>query len=232
MNGQTELFLDKYKQLEAVIKAKAKLRDTDSAIKYILAKPEYREAKEGLDYCRQVRNLLTHNPKVDGRYAVQPNEAMIALLGEIIEKVRNPLRAKHIYIPRSNVLCRTMKDKVYPTMAEMKQRGYTHIPILQNGVVTGVFSENTVFNYLIENTVVRIDEKVTFGDIAKYLPIDAHGEETFRFVSKEALLDEIEEVFAEGRKKKERIGLVFVTHSGKPTEKLLGIISAWDVAAY
>ena len=51
-------------------------------------------------------------------------------------------------------------------------------------------------------------------------------------MSKEALLDEIEEVFAEGRKNKERIGLVFVTHSGKPTEKLLGIISAWDVAAY
>ena len=39
-----------------------------------------------------------------------------------------------------------------------------------------------------------------------------------------------EDIFAAAQKESKRLGLIFVTHSGQPTEKLLGIISAWDMA--
>ena len=155
---------------------------------------------------------------------------MIALLEQTIEKVRNPKRARNIFIPRNKVCCRSMDDYVYPTMIEMRDNVYTHIPILEDDVVVGVFSENTLLSYLIDDEIVSIDENVKFSDIAKYLPMDKHTAESFRFVSQNMLLSEVDDIFAEALKNVYRIGLIFVTNSGKSTEKLLGIISAWDVA--
>lgn len=102
--------------------------------------------------------------------------------------------------------------------------------IMRDGIVIGVFSENTLLSYLIDDEIVNIDNEVKFSDIDKYLPLDQHRAESFRFVGQETLVSEIEDIFADAVKKSDRIGLIFVTNSGKKTERLLGIISAWDMA--
>lgn len=112
----------------------------------------------------------------------------------------------------------------------MNEYVYTHIPIMRDGIVIGVFSENTLLSYLIDDEIVNIDNEVKFSDIDKYLPLDQHRAESFRFVGQETLVSEIEDIFADAVKKSDRIGLIFVTNSGKKTERLLGIISAWDMA--
>lgn len=230
MNSKTELFLDKYKKLETIVSAQYNLSNSESAVSYLERRAEYRAIKSELAYCREVRNLLTHNPKVRNRYAVEPSDEMIALLDETIERINNPQKAKHIWVPRNKVSCRTMEDYVRPAMVEMNEHVYTHIPIMRDGVVVGVFSENTLLSYLIDDEIVNIDNDVKFSDIVKYLPLDQHRAESFRFVGQETLVSEIEDIFADAVKKSDRIGLIFVTNSGKKTEKLLGIISAWDVA--
>lgn len=230
MNSKTELFLDKYKKLEAIVSAQYNLSNSESAVSYLERRAEYRGIKRELAYCREVRNLLTHNPKVGKRYAVEPSDEMIALLDQTIERVGNPQKAKHICIPIGKVSCRTMDDYVRPAMVDMNEHVYTHIPIMKDGVVVGVFSENTLLSYLIDDEIVSIDNDVKFSHIAKYLPLDQHRAESFRFVSQETLVSEIEDIFADAVKKADRIGLIFVTNSGRKMEKLLGIISAWDVA--
>ena len=230
MNSKTERFLDQYKKLEAIASARYNLSNAESAVVYLERRTEYQAIKSELAYCREVRNLLTHNPKIDDRYAVEPSDEMIALLEKTVQRIKNPRKAKHIWIPKSNVLCRRPEDRVRPAMVEMNKRLYTHVPILSNGVVVGVFSENTLLNYLIDDEMVRIDDGVRFSDIGKYLPLDQHRAESFRFIGKETPVAEIEDIFAEADRKSDRIGLLFVTASGKPTERLLGIISPWDVA--
>ena len=227
---KTDIFLDKYRQLEASVSAQYGLSQSESAVSFLERRAEFRGIKSELSYCREVRNLLSHNPKVNNRYAVEPSEEMIRLLERTIERVCNPRRAKHIWVPRDRVLCRTVEDYVRPAMVEMHERLYTHIPILKNGVVVGAFSENTLLHYLIDDVTVRIDQKVRFTDIEKYLPLDQHRAESFRFVGKETPVSEIEDLFAKADADGLRIGLLFVTHSGQETEKLLGIISPWDVA--
>lgn len=230
MNSKTELFLDKYKKLESTVSAQYNLSNSESAVSYLERRAEYRAIKSDLAYCREVRNLLTHNPKVRNRYAVEPSDEMIALLDQTIERVNNPQKAKHIWVPIGKVSYRMMDDYVRPAMVEMNEHVYTHIPIMKDGVVVGVFSENTLLSHLIDDEIVSIDNDVKFSDIAKYLPLDQHRAESFRFVGKETLVSEIEDIFAEAVKKSDRIGLILVTNSGKKTERLLGIISAWDVA--
>lgn len=230
MNSKAELFLDKYRKLEATVSARYNLSSSDSAVGYLERRPEYRAIKSELAYCREVRNLLAHNPKVKERYAVEPSDEMIDLLDQTVDRINNPLKARHICVPIGKVSCRVMDDYVRPAMMEMNERVYTHIPIMKEGVVIGVFSENTLLSYLIDDEIVSIDNNIKFLDIGKYLPLDQHRAESFRFVGQETLVSEIEDIFAAAVKNSDRIGLIFVTKSGKKTEKLLGIISAWDIA--
>ena len=231
MNRKTELFLDLYKQLEEAVSAQYDLRESDSAVSFLERRPEFRSVKSELSYCREVRNLLTHNPKISGRYAVEPSDAMLNLLERTLDRVRAPLRAKHIWVSREKVTCRAVSDRIRPAMLEMEEKIYTHIPILEDGKVVGVFSENTLLRCLLDEGLVAIDDTARFSDIEKYLPLECPRAESFLFIGKHTLASDIEDMFANALKENERIGLLFVTESGKQTEKLLGIISPWDVAA-
>lgn len=230
MNRKTEEFLNKYRELESIAAAEYDLDESDSAVAFLMRRPEFQSIKRELDYCKDVRNLLSHNPKINDSYAVEPSEEMLHTLDSVIRRVREPKRAKHIMVPRKKVLCRDMDDPVKPAMVRMNEQLFTHVPIMKDGVVVGVFSENTLLRYLIDDPLARIDDQMRFLDIEKYLPLEQHRAESFRFVAQNALASDIEELFAQATRKHDRIGLVFVTANGKPTERLLGIISAWDVA--
>ena len=230
MNSRTERFLDEYRRLEADAAAEYHLSNLESVMSFLMRRPEFRSIRAELDYCREVRNLLSHMPKVGGRYAVEPSEEMIALLERTARRIRNPERAKHICVPKSRMTWRKMSDPVFPAMREMNEKLYSHIPILEDDVVVGVFSENTLIGCLLDAGRVNIDSATRFSDLAKYLPLDAHRAESFRFVGRNTPTAELEAIFAEAQARSERIGLVFVTHSGKPTEKVLGILSPSDMA--
>ncbi len=80
MSSNTEMFIDEYKKLEAIVSAQYNLSDSKSAVWFLEQRPEYRAIKSELAYCREVRNVLTHNPKVRNQYAVVPSDEMITLL--------------------------------------------------------------------------------------------------------------------------------------------------------
>ena len=61
-NGQR--FIDLYKQLEDAIRKKySKGRSGASPLVELARMPQFRYLKGDLDYCREVRNLLTHKPR-------------------------------------------------------------------------------------------------------------------------------------------------------------------------
>jgi hypothetical protein len=85
-----------------------------------------------------------------------------------------------------------------------------------------------------DDNEVIVDDSLIIGDIQKYIDIDNHFNERFIFVKRDDLLSEIEELFVNSYKQSDHkyIGCAFVTHNGKPTEKILGIITIWDVLDY
>ncbi len=111
----------------------------------------------------------------------------------------------------------------------MKEKSFTHIPILEDGYVKGVFSENTIFSSIIRDKIIEIDESTKFSEYEEFLPPEKHQTETIVFEPKNMMKTELNIVFAKARKNQERIGMVLVTQKGKPNERLLGIITAWDL---
>lgn len=65
-----------------------------------------------------------------------------------------------------------------------------------------------------------------------FIDIDKNENEYYSFVKKNTLLIEIEEMFQKEFKDNKRLAVVFITETGKKTEKLLGLITVWDLAGY
>lgn len=72
---------------------------------------------------------------------------------------------------------------------------------------------------------------MTFEEIKTYLSLDGREMEKFIFFSPTGYVEELEAKFEEAYRKGKRIGVAFITPTGKRTEKLQGIITPWDILA-
>lgn len=227
-----DIFLDKYRELEEIIKAKYNLPDHESPVVYISNLHDFANLKRGLDVCRRTRGLLSHNSKINNNYVVVPSKELVEILDEAISRVTNPLLISSVMIPAQKVCSAEKSNFVRPILKKMVENTYTHIPILDDGRVVGVFSENTLLSLIAKEEIIGIDDTITFDncEIEALLPISEHETESFRFVPRGMLLSDARRLFEDAIKNGSRIGLIFVTQNGSEHEKILGIVSSWDIA--
>jgi CBS domain-containing protein len=226
--SKSALFMDLYRQLEEIAKERFHTSEGGTAIFNLASHPNFRHLKSEIDYCREVRNLLSHRPLVDAAFPVEPSDEMIALLRKIISVIENPPKALSVATLLTSLLTAGLDDLVLPVMRKMSLKNYTHVPILKNGTVLGVFSESTIFDYLANHENIDITSKVRFRDYLDYLDLNHHPNVSFAFVSKVILTGEAEELFKK-RFNNKRLELLFITETGKSTEKLIAMLSPWDL---
>ena len=226
----SEIFLEKYKQLEEVVRSTCKLGDGDSISFYLSGQSKYKRFADDIRYCQKVRNLLCHEKKVNDSFAVEASASMIEFIEKLIDNIRKRPKCCDIQIKFDNVCWRSLNDTVKDTMTEMRNKLFTHIPILNDdGCVIGVFDENSVFTYIADEEIVAIDETLKFSDIQKYLSLEDREMESFVYVKATSYVDELEEKIESAFNLSKRIGLAFVTASGSNKDKLQGIITPWDI---
>ncbi len=224
-------FIEEYKKLEGVVRSVYRIGDEDSISYYLNKQGKYRKFKEDIKYCQEVRNLLQHKSKLWDEFSVEPSQQMIQFIRILIEKVRNRLKCNDIQIVRKGVFCQPLNGNVKAAMKTMREKMYTHIPIIEDGRVIGVFDENSVFCYLADEGIVDIGEKLTFGEMKGYCSLEGREMEEFLFFKATSYVDELENEFEKTFRNKKRIGMVFLTANGKVTEELQGIITPWDILA-
>lgn len=225
------MFLERYKELEEVVRSTFNLKYEDSISYYLGSENKFKRYANDVRYCQEVRNLLSHKKKIDDTFAVEPTEQMIKFITQLIELIRNRARCSDIQIGISQVYWQPLCGSVKATMKEMRRKVFTHIPILEEGVVIGVFDENSVFSYLADEEIIEIDDNLTFNAIRKYLSVNGRDMEEFIFYKASGYVENLEIEFERAFKRGKRIGIVFLTQSGKPNEKLQGIITPWDIIA-
>lgn len=152
-------------------------------------------------------------------------------LEKIINDIKNPpmIYDSPICIKRKDMCCKTINDSIYETIKIMSKKRYTHIPILENEKIIGVFSENTLLDVVKCDTGIVLDENTKFTSIEQFLKMEKHSMEEFIFVSRRKNIYDIEEMFKDYFSKNKRIGCIYVTENGKDTENILGMLTAWDV---
>lgn len=172
---------------------------------------------------------MQHKKKINARFAIEPNDAMLAFIEQLINKVESRPQCKDICIKFQNLEWRALSDSVKATIKVMRQKVYTHIPIIENGVLIGVFDENSLFNYVAENEIVDVDNKLCFADIRQYLSIQDREMEEFLFVKSTMYVEDLEKEIQKYFSKNKRVGIAFLTVNGRENEPIQGIITPWDI---
>lgn len=179
----------------------------------------------------QLRNSLVHNPvSIVADPIAMPHEGLVKRYREIRDSLLNPRTALSIAVPASKIYTSTLEANLAEVMKVMDKNIFTHVPIIKEDKMVGVFSENSLLSYLAENGEAIITKDMTIADFYKYLPLSSHRGEAFEFLARRASLSEVYDIFNKAIQVHRRIGMVFITEHGRETEKPLGIITAWDLA--
>ncbi len=178
--------------------------------------------------CAEVRNLCLHENKINGKDIVEPSVHLYNELKKIIDEIENPKKIYEIAVKINDVYSKSMKDNIKEAIEVMKSKKYTHIPIINDGVCIGVFSEKTLFDYLAENEIVEVDKNTIFEKIEDYLSFEK-SEGIVRFAKKDMTVEELIKIFKDDFVNGQRLECIFITQNGKDTEKLLGLLTIWDI---
>lgn len=188
--------------------------------------------KDDLMLFARLRNSIVHNPYNNEMDPIaEPHDKALLRYKEVRDKVLNPpVALETIAVRDKNIYSVTREEAVFDVMNVMKENNYTHVPVVENGIMIGVFSESTIFSYMTQNESIAIKKDTKIEEFEEFLPIQKHDNEFFSFVHKDTLVIEVEELFQRRFQGKKRLCLVFITDTGKVKEKILGLITPWDIA--
>lgn len=231
-------FIITYNEIDDYMRKILKVDNSVSHVKLIkdMGKQNriFRNYNDELISFAELRNIIVHNPKK--RYAdpiAEPHDNIVKYYNDILDKITNPpLALNTIAIKANNIYKTSLDNNALEVIKEMNKNTYTHVPVVEDGKIIGVFSENTVFSYFASKEDVILEKEVSIREFLEFIPFDKHESEYFEFISKDTLLIYVEDIFRDGLKDKKRIATVFITETGSEKEKLLGLITAWDLVGY
>lgn len=144
-------FLEIYNDIDKYMRKLLNLDDyvghTELVQKMASRNKIFSKYKDDLIQFAKLRNAIVHNP--DKKYAepiAEPHDFILNKYRNIRNKVKNPpLALETIAIKSENIYTTNMKDIALHVMKEMNKKTFTHVPVIENNRLIGVFSENTVF---------------------------------------------------------------------------------------
>lgn len=227
-------FIRKYNELDCLIGEKFNRESDDSSIYFLINK--YRRSRiekervysTKLDSIRKIRNLMVHESGIiDELFTV--SDDVINFLDELIDYLRNPVRAKDVMTPLSKLIYGKKEDYLYYLIEKIVKDGISNIPILdEEKKVIGVFNSDVLLNLSLDKVKVNNETKIL--NIMSYVKLNNQLNLRFIFVTGEYEIDVLNDYFAFSKEQyKKRLPIIFVSVSGKETSQLLGIVSPIDL---
>lgn len=177
-----------------------------------------------------LRNVLDHNPyRVQAHPMAEPHEFIVKRYEEIRNLLFDPPKALSVAIKGSVIYSTTMDANAIEVMQIMNDKMYTHVPIMEAGRMLGIFSENVLLHYLVKNKDSLITSDTKIKEFADFIPISKNRTEVFLFLPRNTLLTDVSSIFNAGLKNGKRIAVVYITETGREDEKILGMITPWDL---
>lgn len=226
-------FLDLYKQMEVLLDEKygEAAGRRGNAVTRFINEPAGREYRDDLDLCREIRNLLTHNPDMEGHPVVEPAPALLQTLRQAIERLESPKKVMQYATPISNLMIADKEAYTLDVMKNMEKNGFSHIPIMKHNKIQGVFSISTLFSYQLTYSNRKIDfNDSKIKDFAQFTDFQGHACERFMFMKPDSTYWDAQLAFERGNNpKRKRLAAIFVTPTGDERGELLGMLTPWDI---
>lgn len=183
-----------------------------------------KQNKSFLDKVRKIRNTLVHNNKV----VSIPSDYTYETLKEIRDVIFSPPKVDGFL--NKEILVKEKNSSIIETIKLMKRNNYSQIPIVD--------IDEKYFDLLTNNTVARwigdLEDEGGGRLIMNDTPVEEvlaykENEEVSEFISKNSKLTDLIEKYNDIVEEGKKFSGFLITETGKSTQKLLGIITGWDI---
>jgi predicted transcriptional regulator len=182
------------------------------------------QLREDLKEFADLRNAIVHE-RSDGHPIAEPIDAAV----QHLERIRALLLSPPTIYPtfRRAVESVEASDPIAKALTIMRARRFSQLPVTRERRFIGLLTASTVARWLAE----RASEEVL--DLRETCVKDAlaHAEdpENHQFVKRDATVFDALACFDLAETRGKRLEALLITHSGKPSETFLGIITVHDV---
>lgn len=192
----------------------------------------FRKHKELLHSFGELRNAIVHD---FGRNSIEiiaePHLNHVEVFERILHEVMDPPNAlEKLAVRREDLSTLEPDDLVHKAIQKMTKENYSYLPVISKDQLVGVFSEESVFAYLSERGFMDLNQGLRIKDLEAYTKLDAHRNEAFQFAPRHETVADLEERLRNVKDGDKRLEVIFITERGKSSEKLLGMVTIWDLA--
>lgn len=192
----------------------------------------FRKYKPILQSFGELRNAIVHDFGRDNMEIIaEPHLKQVELFERILAEVMDPPKAlETIAVRFKDLYTAPVTAPVKEVMDTMARKGFSYVPVLHQGKLMGVFSDDTVFQYVWDKTRMDLLEDLKLEDFLPYMTLEAHRNESFQFASRKETVADLEERLRDASRGNKRLEVVFLTENGTKEEKILGMVTLWDLA--
>lgn len=229
MVKNSERFINSFNRIERALR---NLTNSDNYVTFseLVAKGNKKEAivrrfKVDLLEFSELRNAIVHQRTSPDLVIAEPHLSIVEKIEQIEEEISRPKKVFPKF--ERSVACFTVYDSLEQVLDSMKMNRYSQFPIYDQGEFKGLLTTNGISNWLAENIpedIISIKETT----VAEVLRCE-ENKANFKFISRDTTIYEAEELFKEGLTQGSKIEALLITHNGRETESLLGIITSWDI---
>ena len=178
----------------------------------------------------ELRNAIVHKRAPEEHAIIaEPHSYVVERMAHIRSMIEHPKRVADVMT--APVFTATVNDVLYPTAQTMFQNVYTHVPIYDGKNFIGVLSESAILRWIGQQVSNEQDlhTEHAIGELAKFLDQSGNKFNDFEFMPKNMIVLDAKRRFEIALDQGRRLGAIFITNSGKNTERIQGILTAWDL---
>jgi len=180
--------------------------------------------QEELHQFARLRNAIVHNKYDIGQYIAEPHAETVKRIEDICEIFTKPNDA--LSIATKKVITYNFEDHLDKFIQGIHKHSYSQYPIYRDGYCIGLLTAKSIVRWMASHT---FNNKVDFAEAKVGDMFNFDEKHPIEFISKEANIFEVEEIFADAHMKKQDLECVVITENGKRNKKPLGVITPWDL---
>lgn len=230
-DARAERFLRLYRKMEGLLEKRYighKMASGSVVIEY-LRDPDSAPCRAELDLCREIRNLLSHTADERGEAVVEPSEATLDMMNDILGHVQHPRMAIDYGTPKEKILFAHPNDRAVDVIRRMQRMGYSHVPVRDRAGLQGVFSASSVALTIANRGFDGLSDALRIGDLKNALDIGDERSEKYLFLPTDATLLTVRDAFERRDERNSRLSVVFITEDGTREGEILAMLTPWDV---
>lgn len=208
--------------LRDLLRADQSIHFSQLVREYASRYPRWRE-QENLRMMGDLRNAVVHQRERSYEYLSIPVPSVV----ENMERIRDQFKSPERVFPKfqRDVMAFQADDVLSDVLKSINEKDFSQFPIYHKERYIGLLTENGITRWLAKHST----KEMTLIDLGEVNVKDVLSQEEQRkncqFTPRSSTVLDAENLFAHNA----MLEALLISETGKPSEKLIGIITRWDV---